>query len=371
MLATSGSVRRLSPVRLAARRQTRAHCALSRRPVLKDELSALAEACERGLSAALGAPVRLRTRWLDPPVFARRALGHDRVFCLLSLTALGAEAVLEVEPRLLAGLGARLTGAPVPTAPVLELTRLETALAGHLLLSALATARELGSAEQRWAPRLLRIVAERAEAELRLGSDPLLTVDVDIDTEGVRGRAQLYLPELAVRAVALREPASLAAPGGSLGVVSLEFVASAPCGSLWREEISTLAIGQALMLPCSRRLEDSVLGPVVLARRGARLSGVVAAGGFELQLIRTSPVDKEITLMDAALSELPVELDVELARFSLTMTELGAMTPGTVLPLRIAAGSPVFVRAGERRIARAELVEIDGEIAARILGLIP
>jgi type III secretion protein Q len=47
------------------------------------------------------------------------------------------------------------------------------------------------------------------------------------------------------------------------------------------------------------------------------------------------------------------------------------MTPGTVLPLRIATGSPVFVRAGERRIARAELVEIDGEIAARILGLIP
>jgi type III secretion protein Q len=371
MLATSGSVRRLSPVRLATRRQTRAHCALSRRPVLRDELNALAEACERGLSAALGAPVRLRTRWLDPPVFARRALGHDRVFCLLSLTALGAEAVLEVEPRLLAGLGARLTGAPVPTAPVLELTRLETSLAGHLLLSALAAARELGSAEQRWAPRLLRIVAERAEAELRLGSDPLLTVDVDIDTEGVRGRAQLYLPELAVRAVALREPPSLAARGGSLGVVSLQFVACAPCGSLWREEIATLAIGQALMLPGSRRLEDSVLGPVALARRGARLIGVVAAGGFELQLIRTSPVDKEITLMDAALSELPVELDVELARFSLTMTELGAMTPGTVLPLRIAAGSPVFVRAGERRIARAELVEIDGEIAARILGLIP
>jgi type III secretion protein Q len=371
MLATSGSVRRLSPVRLAARRQTRAHCELSRRPVLKDELNALAEACGRGLSGALGTPVQLQSRWLDPPVLARRALGHERVFCLLSLTALGSDAVLEVEPRLLAGLGARLTGAPVPTAPVLELTRLETALAGHLLLSALAAARELGSAEQRWAPRLLRIVTERAEAELRLGSDPLLTVDIAIDTEGVRGRAQLFVPELAVRAVALREPAYLAAPVGSAGAVALEFAGCTPCGSLWREEISALAIGQALMLPDSRPLEDSVLGPVALVRRGVRLIGVVGPGGFEFQLAQACPVDKEITSMDPALSELPVELDVELARFSLTMTELGALAPGTVLPLRISVGAPVFVRVGERRIARAELVEIDGEVAARILELIP
>jgi type III secretion protein Q len=371
MLATSGSVRRLSPVRLAARRQTRAHYVLSRRPVLKEEVRRLAEACGRGLSTALGAPVRLQSRWLDPPVFARRALGHDRAFCLLSLTALGADAVLEVEPRLLAGLGARLTGAPVPTAPVLELTRLETAMAGHLLLSALAAARELGSAEQRWAPRLLRIVTERAEAELRLGSGPLITVDIDIEIDGVRGRAQLFVPELAARAVALREPATLAVPTASAGAVGLEFVASVLCGSLWREEISALTIDQALMLPGNRRLEDSVLGPMALSRRGVRLVGVVGAVGFEFQLAQASPLDKEITVMDATLSELPVELDVELARFSLTITELGALAPGTVIPLRISVGTPVFVRAGERRIARAELVDIDGEVAARILGLIP
>ena len=371
MLATSGSVRRLSPVRLAARRQTRAHCVLSRRPMLKDELSALAEACGRGLSSALGGPVRLNSRWLDPPVFARRALGHERVFCLLSLTRLGADAVLEVEPRLLAGLAAKLTGAPVPTAPVLELTRLETAIAGHLLLSALAAARELGSAEQRWGPRLLRIVAERGEAELRLGSGPLLTVDIDLETDGVRGRAQLFVPELAVRAVALREPGPLAAPTASTGAVPLEFAACAPCGSLWREEVPTLAIGQALVLPDCRRIQNTLVGPMALARRGVRLAGVLAAAGFELQLAQTCPIDKEITLIDASLSESPVELEVELARFSLTLNELAALAPGTVIPLRISAGAPVFVRAGERRIARAELVEIDGEVAARILELIP
>jgi type III secretion protein Q len=77
-----------------------------------------------------------------------------------------------------------------------------------------------------------------------------------------------------------------------------------------------------------------------------------------------------MTRMDAALSELPVELEVELARFSLTLTELGGLASGTVLPLHIPAGAPVFVRAGDRRIARAELVEIDGEIAARILEMI-
>jgi len=187
----------------------------------------------------------------------------------------------------------------------------------------------------------------------------------------VRGRAQLFVPELAARAVALREPATLAVPTASAGAVGLEFVASVLCGSLWREEISALTIDQALMLPGNRRLEDSVLGPMALSRRGVRLVGVVGAVGFEFQLAQASPLDKEITVMDATLSELPVELDVELARFSLTITELGALAPGTVIPLRISVGTPVFVRAGERRIARAELVDIDGEVAARILGLIP
>jgi len=75
--------------------------------------------------------------------------------------------------------------------------------------------------------------------------------------------------------------------------------------------------------------------------------------------------------VDPALSELPVELEVELTRVPLSLAELGALEPGTVLSLRVSAGDPVFLRAGDRRIGRAELVEVEGEVAARVLELLP
>ena len=75
--------------------------------------------------------------------------------------------------------------------------------------------------------------------------------------------------------------------------------------------------------------------------------------------------------MDPALSELPVELEVELARIVLSLGEVGALQPGAVLPLRVSTGDPVFLRAGDRRIARAELVDVEGEVAARVLELVP
>jgi len=83
------------------------------------------------------------------------------------------------------------------------------------------------------------------------------------------------------------------------------------------------------------------------------------------------PSSQEVTHVDPALSELPVELEVELARVPLSLAELGALQPGAVLSLRVSAGDPVFLRAGDRRIGRAELVEVEGEVAARVLELLP
>ena len=74
--------------------------------------------------------------------------------------------------------------------------------------------------------------------------------------------------------------------------------------------------------------------------------------------------------MDPQLSTLPVELEVELARVPLALGELSTLAPGAIVPLRISVGDPVFLRAGDRRIARAELVELEGEVAARILDLL-
>lgn len=67
---------------------------------------------------------------------------------------------------------------------------------------------------------------------------------------------------------------------------------------------------------------------------------------------------------------LPVEVEVELTRLRLTVGELAGIRAGSILPLHINAAEPVLLRVGDRAVARAELVEIEGEVGARILTLL-
>jgi len=71
------------------------------------------------------------------------------------------------------------------------------------------------------------------------------------------------------------------------------------------------------------------------------------------------------------LPPLPVELEIELGRLSLTVAELAGLRAGALLPLRISASEPVLLKVGARAVARAELVDIEGEVGARILELLP
>jgi type III secretion protein Q len=66
----------------------------------------------------------------------------------------------------------------------------------------------------------------------------------------------------------------------------------------------------------------------------------------------------------------PVELELELAKVRISLAELGSLQPGSVIGLRIGAGEPVTLRVGDRAVAVAELVDIEGEVGARILRLI-
>jgi len=68
---------------------------------------------------------------------------------------------------------------------------------------------------------------------------------------------------------------------------------------------------------------------------------------------------------------LPVEVEIELTRLLLPLSELAGLKPGALLPLHINASEPVLLRVGDRAVARAELVDIEGEVGARILTLLP
>jgi type III secretion protein Q len=349
---------------------SRARVLLGRKPGLGSELEALLKAAANGISATLATEIQLAARVADSPTLPSRALGHSTVLCAVALEGPGAEAFLEVDPRLVATLAALRTGATGPNVPVLAATRFERALLAELLLGMLETLREVGSAETRWRPRLLEVGTPRVEAERRLGAGPSLLVELEIEGVAVRGRAVLHLPELALRAVALGVPEHCSALAPVIAPVRILFSPRIQCGAVWAHTLAGLA-GAAVVLPGSRLVRASLHGPLSLVRPGVAIRGTLGPDGLRHDAVELRPSSQEVTHVDPALSELPVELEVELARVPLSLAELGALRPGAVVPLRVNAGDPVFLRAGDRRIGRAELVEVEGEVAARVLELIP
>ena len=349
----------------------RVRLVLGRRPTLLAELEDLRSAAARTLGSAVGGDLALDARMADAPARAGRALGHAVVLCILGLEGPGANAVLEIDPRLGAALAARRTGGTAPDAPVLSLTRFEAALLAELLLAVLAALRQHAAAEGRWRPRLLAIGAERAEAVQRLGAGPLVVVDLLLDSAEVRGRAVLLLPELALVAAALAHPERRAPPGPAAGQARLPFSPRLGCGRLWARELRGLACGAAVVVPGARLVDGSLHASLDLVRPGTVLRGELAGPGLRFTGAEARTRFQEVTQVDPVLSEMPVEIEVELAALSLSLAEVAGLQPGAVLPLQVRAGEPVLLRAGDRRIARAELVEIDGQVAARVLELLP
>lgn len=76
----------------------------------------------------------------------------------------------------------------------------------------------------------------------------------------------------------------------------------------------------------------------------------------------------EVTQLTEAV---PVELCIELTRLLLPISELATLRPGAIMPLAINVTQPVTLRLGDRTVARAELVDIEGQVGARILTMTP
>jgi type III secretion protein Q len=358
------------PLRLTTRKVSRARVLLGRKPELGAELDALLKVAAGGLSTLLSDDIQLTARAMESSTLASRSLGHSAVLCAVALAGPGSEAFLELEPRLVATLAALRTGGSGPDVPVLAATRFERTLLAELLLRILAALREVEPAEARWRPRLVEVGTSRVDAARRLGAGPSLLVELAIAGGAVRGRAALHLPELALRAVALSVPEPRLVPGPATAGVRIGFSPRLCCGAVWAQALAGLT-GAAVALPGARFVDGRLHGPMSLARCGVALRGTLGADGFRHEVIEGRPSSQEVTHVDPALSELPVELEVELARVPLSLAELGALQPGAVVPLRVSAGDPVFLRAGDRRIGRAELVEVEGEVAARVLELVP
>jgi type III secretion system YscQ/HrcQ family protein len=244
-----------------------------------------------------------------------------------------------VEPGLVVALVDRLAGGA--GAPVLatSLTPVENAALELLALAALDGAGGVAAVEERLAPRLARAAPEPTSP---------LAIELHVLAGSASGRARLLLPPAAVRA--LSSGASPSGAGASMPIPASVRGGSATVGA---EDLAALACGDVLVL-------DGPAEPVALVFPG----GLCAKGRLE-----DGSFHVEETIMTERLAQLPLTLEVELARVDVPLGDLARLEPGAALPLGIDRRGLVTLRAGERAIARGELVDVDGAVGVRILSL--
>ncbi|WP_239470483.1 FliM/FliN family flagellar motor switch protein [Archangium violaceum] len=364
--------------RLGTRRLSRAHVTLNERPeAVRLARKALEGVCE-SLGQELGCPVRVEARLLEAVVTPATGLAHTAAFALVDLSATGGTAVLELEPPVLFAALERLAGAETSSGPITGLTRLEEASFAFLGLSALCALREQRELQRRFGPRLTGVTMNRTEALARLDARQRhlgveLTVTVGRTTAGGRLVLPAVVLEGALKELPMERDAELAPEvrAARLGARCLVGRTSLP-----REALESLGQGDVVLLEGLRQAGTHLLGPGRLVLRGFELMGDFTPEGFSLNRAHGRALLQESDMADVnerseGMPPLPVDVEIELTRLLLPISELAGLKPGALLPLRINASEPVLLRVGDRVVARAELVDIDGEVGARILTLMP
>ncbi|MDC0709663.1 type III secretion system cytoplasmic ring protein SctQ [Stigmatella sp. ncwal1] len=373
---SSSRVTKLS--RLGTRRLTRAHVALGERPqVSRMGQQALQVVCE-SLGRELGCAVSAVSRLAEAGVVPVKGLSHTAAFVFLDLSASGGSAVLELEPPVLFAALERLAGGAARQGPMTRLTRLEEASIAYLVLAALVAFRSQGELQRRWGPRLVGVTVSRTDALARLeGRRAHVGVELSLTLGQCTAGARLVIPagvvESTYRDLPVQREASCAPE-----VLAASLRARCFLGSrlLLPSELGTLAVGDVVVFEGARLAGESLLGRGRLVTRGFELVGEFSTEGFSLMRARTRALSLEadmvaVTERSEGMPPLPVEVEIELTRLLLPLSELATLRPGQLLPLHIHVSEPVVLRVGDRGVARAELVDIDGEIGARILSLLP
>jgi flagellar motor switch protein FliM len=294
-----------------------------------------AVAAARALSALLEREVEISTRVL--PVSPGREAGA----CVaIELGTVAASARLEVDAALVVRMVDVLAGGEGEVTAATALTPVETSALELFALTALDGVRSIASVEAALAPRISRAGP--------VGS-PSLAVEIDVRVGAVHGRARLVVPAAALRALR-------AACGETVAAGPLSIPASLRRGLalLDPEELDALEPGDVVRIDPPPDGRDVVAFPGVL-----RAAGTAEEGSFHVEEI----------VMTERHAQVPIPIEVEIARFEVPLLELARLEEGTVIPLPIDRRGLVALRCGERIIARGELVDLDGAVGVRILSV--
>jgi hypothetical protein len=299
--------------------------------------SECAASVARSLSAVIGRELRVEGRAVPAAPAPRAAAAR----LAIELGALPGRAVLEVEAALVVRLVDVLAGGTGGGATAAALTPVEAGALDLLALAAIDGACAVGPIEERLAPRL----SAGADADV----PGALAIELRLEAGELSGRARLLLPAAAVSSLAGSGP-----PGESGGPARLPASLRSGSATLSPDELAALAPGDVVVIePADGGLEDLVLPG------GARLRGRRDGDAFTVEevLVSQSP------------AQLPIVLEVEFARLEISAAELARLAPGAVWTLPVDRRGLVTLRAGERAVARGELVDVEGAVGVRVLSV--
>ena len=335
------------------------------------------ERARQPANSALGAEVAIA-----PGAFLDR--GRDEALALLStrdvalcwtlegrpartplVLALPRELAAELAARTLGGDG---TDVHPPDAPLDDLS------AGALAYLAARLSSEAGSAM-----RLCTVHTDATGAHSWLPEGGLLILPLTLTLAGRSWSLRTLMPPMPADPP---DPAKGSVPALPPDL-TLQLCAHAATVQLTRAELTTLAAGDALIPErCRlRRADDGFHGEVQLHAAGStRTTFHCRGGGSELRIEHIEHHGGEPTMTEGKVvreddggqraSELagdaPVELCLELARFTVTLDELARLAPGDALSTGKPIGQRVALRAGKVLVAEGELVDVDGEVGVRL-----
>lgn len=347
------------------KRFSRAHLELASRESLRAEASQALAAATQSVSAQLGHPLITSARVLDGTLQPLQHLGQGSLFVVVELSQASTMAVVEIEAPVVSHLLCVAAGSDARTVAVTSLTRIETAALGWLALSAIAGVRTVPAFDTRFSPRLVTLTLDRGEALRTIDAAVRhLAIEVQLTSDHPLGTARVLVPakmlQLAVQTAPVSQPPPALEP-----VLNASVAARCRFGhaELLRADIGELAPGDVIVFAGCRLSGDQLHGPARLLTRSFELNGELGADGFNVT--RAAPLTPESTM-----STLNVDVEIELTTIQLPVRQLGAIAPGTVLPLHINAAQTVTLRIDGKAVALAELVEVEGEIGARITAML-
>lgn len=355
-------------IRLSAlQKLTRAHLALNARPSARAALTQAMERVAQKLGPQLKTTVGCEASVLASTIHPFSHLAARGLFVTLEF---GGEAIGVLELDLL-GVGAvlsKITGGQEPVGIPTRLSHIEEAALGWVALSTLAELRAESSFKA-LTPRLISVTLDRTEV-LRAVDARLrhLAVELQLTIGETRCMARLLVPSLWVQSKFEAMPQEAAAPLlEEVGNVTLPARCLIGHATVSRREAKALTVGDVVVLANVTQQSSGLFGAARLIGPSFELRGTFTEAGFTLTRAFERPTqESEMSQVDPSV---PVEVEIELTRLRLPLHQLGDVRPGSVLPLHINAAQQVVVRIGDKAVARAELVEIEGEIGARIISM--